>query len=63
MFKTVLTLSRGAAAAVEEDVGDRRALLILDQQIRDAAAATARGKNALALAPPAALIFMSTENG
>jgi phage shock protein A len=50
MLKTFLTLVRGAAAAAEEDVADRSALVILDQQIRDAAAATARGKNALAVA-------------
>ena len=50
MLKTFFTLVRGAAAAAEEDVADRSALLILDQQIRDAAAATARGKRALALA-------------
>jgi phage shock protein A len=50
MFKTVLTLIRGAAAAAEEDFADRNALLILDQQIRDAAAAVERGKRALAVA-------------
>ena len=50
MFKTFITLVRGATAAAEESLADRSALLILDQQIRDAAAATARGKKALALA-------------
>jgi phage shock protein A len=50
MLKTLFTLARGARAAAEEDIADRSALLILDQQIRDAAAATARGKKALAMA-------------
>jgi phage shock protein A len=50
MLKTVWTLMRGAAAAAEEDLLDQNVLLILDQQIRDAAAATERAKRALALA-------------
>lgn len=50
MFKTLVTLLRGAAAAAEEEVVDRNALLILDQQIRDAAGAVERGKRALAIA-------------
>ena len=50
MLKTFITLVRGASAAAEENLADRSALLILDQQIRDAAAATARGKKALAMA-------------
>ena len=50
MFKTIVTLMRGAAAAAEETVADRSALLILDQQIRDAAAAIERSKRALAVA-------------
>src|SRR6185503_4789982 len=50
MLKTVMTLIRGAAAAAEEDFADRNALLILDQQIRDATAAVERGKRALAVA-------------
>ncbi len=50
MFKTIVTLVRGAAAAAEEQVADRSALLILDQQIRDAAAAIERSKRALAVA-------------
>src|SRR5258707_2312981 len=50
MFKTLLTLVRGAAAAAEDEMIDRRALLILDQQIRDSAAAVERGKRALAVA-------------
>jgi phage shock protein A len=50
MFKLLFTLARGAAAAAEEEVVDRSALLILDQQIRDAATAVERGKRALAVA-------------
>ena len=50
MLKTLVTLIRGGIAAAEEDVADRSALLILDQQIRDAAAATERARRALALA-------------
>jgi phage shock protein A len=50
MFKMLFTLVQGAAAAAEGEVADRSALLILDQQIRDAAAAVERGKRALAVA-------------
>ena len=50
MFKTIVTLMRGAAAAAEEQVVDRSALLILDQQVRDAASAIERSKRALAIA-------------
>ena len=50
MFKTVLTLFRGSVAAAEEELEDRAALLILDQQLRDAAAAVERSKRSLALA-------------
>jgi phage shock protein A len=50
MFKTVLTLFRGSVAAAGEELEDRTALLILDQQMRDAAAAVDRSKRALALA-------------
>ena len=50
MFKTVLTLFRGSVAAAEEELEDRTALLILDQQMRDAAAAVERSKRTLALA-------------
>ena len=50
MFKTVLTLFRGTVAKAEEDLEDRTALLILDQQMRDAAAAVERSKRTLALA-------------
>src|SRR5215204_3365576 len=50
MFKTVLTLFRGSVAAAEEELEDRAALLILDQQMRDAGAAVERSKRSLALA-------------
>jgi phage shock protein A len=50
MFKTVLTLFRGSVAVAEEELQDRTALLILDQQMRDAATAVERSKRALALA-------------
>ena len=50
MFKTVLTLLRGSVAAAGEELEDRSALLVLDQQMRDAAAAVERAKRALALA-------------
>src|SRR5512144_3332592 len=50
MFKTVMTLFRGSVAAAGEELEDRTALLILDQQLRDAAAAVERSKRTLALA-------------
>ena len=50
MLKTLSTLLRGASAAAAEDLADRNALLILDQQIREAAADIEAGKRALALA-------------
>ena len=50
MIKTVLTLFRGSVAAAGEELEDRTALLILDQQLRDAAAAVDRSKRTLALA-------------
>ena len=50
MFKTLLTLVRGSVAAAEEELEGRNALLILDQQMRDAAAAVERAKRTLALA-------------
>jgi phage shock protein A len=50
MLKTIITLVRGAAFRAEEEFTDRSALLILDQQIRDAAAGIERAKRALAIA-------------
>ena len=50
MFKTVLTLFRGSVAVAGEELEGRNALLILDQQMRDAAAPVERAKRTLALA-------------
>ncbi len=50
MFKTFLTLIRGGAAAANEEIVDRNALVILDQQMRDASTSLERAKRALALA-------------
>ncbi len=50
MFKTFVTLIRGRAAAVGEEIADSNALHILDQQMRDASASLERAKRALALA-------------
>src|SRR5215217_4388697 len=50
MFKILHTLIRGAAAQAEEDLADRHALRILDQQIRDIVSGVERSKRALALA-------------
>src|ERR1700754_4701339 len=50
MFKTVLTLFRGSVAVAGEELESRNALLILDQQMRDAAASVDRAKRTLALA-------------
>ncbi len=50
MLKTFVTLLRGAVASAEEEIADRNALLVLDQQIRDAAGAVGRGKQTLAIA-------------
>ncbi len=50
MLKTMITLLRGSAAAAGEEFADRNALLILDQQIRDASAALNMARRSLALA-------------
>jgi phage shock protein A len=50
MFKTVLTLFRGSVAVAGQEFADRSALLILDQQIRDAGGALERARRALAVA-------------
>ncbi len=50
MFKTLVLLMRGRAASAAEDLADSNALLILDQQMRDARSAVDRSKRALALA-------------
>ena len=50
MFKTVVTLLRGRSAEAAQDLADRNAITILDQQIRDAVLAFDQAKRALALA-------------
>src|ERR1700746_24046 len=50
MLKTLITLVRGRTVAIAEEVADQNALLILDQQMRDATAALDRAKKALAIA-------------
>src|SRR6188472_165871 len=50
MLKTIVTLARGAAFRAEEELTDRSALLILDQQIRDSAVGIERAKRALSIA-------------
>jgi phage shock protein A len=50
MFKTLITLVRGRAVAIGEEVADQNALLILDQQMRDASGALDRARRALAVA-------------
>src|SRR5437899_667417 len=50
MFKTLITLVRGRTLAIAEEVADQNALLILDQQMRDATGALDRAKRALAVA-------------
>jgi len=50
MFKTLITLVRGRTVAIAEEVADQNALIILDQQMRDATGAHDRAKKALAIA-------------
>ena len=50
MIKTIVTLMRGSAAASAEELADRHALLILDQQMRDSQASLGRSQRALAVA-------------
>lgn len=49
MFKAVFSIFRGGVAAAGEEPEDWTALLILDQQMRDADAAVDRSKRTLAL--------------
>jgi phage shock protein A len=49
MFKMFVTLLRGAEAVAGERIADRNALVILDQQIRDAAQSIDRARRTLAL--------------
>ncbi|NEU13890.1 PspA/IM30 family protein [Methylobacterium sp. BTF04] len=48
MFNVFRTLARGAAAQAREEIIDRNALLILDQQIRETRASLERSRLALA---------------
>ena len=50
MFKTLITLLRGRSFAIAEEVADHNALVILDQQMRDAGGALERAERALAVA-------------
>jgi phage shock protein A len=50
MFKQILTLLRGTAHHAAHGLSARHALLVLDQQSRDTAAALAAAQRALALA-------------
>lgn len=50
MFRLFVTLARGRAAAAGEALADREALLLLDEQVRDAGAALACARRALAVA-------------
>jgi phage shock protein A len=50
MLKALVTLVRGRTALIAEELGDKNALLILDQQMRDATGALDRAKKALAVA-------------
>ncbi len=50
MLKTLVTLMRGSQAAAAEELADRHALLLLDQQMRDAAATLSHAQRALAVA-------------
>src|SRR6201984_3446050 len=50
MLKTLITLVRGRTTLITEEVADQNALLVLDQQMRDATGALDRAKKALAVA-------------
>ena len=50
MLKTLITLVRGRTSLIAEEIADQNALLILDQQMRDATGALDRAKKALAVA-------------
>ena len=50
MLKTLITLARGTSARAAERLEDQHALLILEQQLRDAAAALDQARRALAFA-------------
>ena len=50
MFKTIITLFRGATHDAEEAFSDRHALAILNQQMRDSAVAVEQARKAVAIA-------------
>ena len=50
MFKTIITLFRGATHDAEEAFSDRHALSILKQQMRDSAVAVDQARKAVAIA-------------
>ena len=50
MLKTLITMVRGRTALIAEELADQNALLILDQQMRDATGALDGAKKALAIA-------------
>ena len=50
MLKTLVTLVRGSQAAAAEQLADQHALLLLDQQMRDAAHTLSQAQRALAVA-------------
>jgi phage shock protein A len=50
VLKSLITVVRGRTARIAEEVADQNALLILDQQMRDATGALDRAKKALAVA-------------
>jgi phage shock protein A len=49
MLKTLIMLVRGRTALITEEIADQNALVILDQQMRDAAGALDRAKKGLAI--------------
>src|SRR5262249_51056349 len=50
MFKTLITIVRGHTSLIAEELGDQNALLVLDQQMRDATGTLDTAKKALAVA-------------
>lgn len=50
MFKTLITLARGQSHAAAQSVADTNAMILLDQQMRDACANGERARRALAIA-------------
>jgi phage shock protein A len=50
MLKTLITIVRGHTSLMAEELGDQNALLVLDQQMRDATGTLDKAKKALAVA-------------